>query len=94
VGGDAKIDNELLRALERLGEQEETDVLVYPKRMGEDLKEFLAARKKEGLLDYNILHLANCIAIKARKNVLLQIASRDDVLRMTINPRFTAHQGA
>jgi hypothetical protein len=84
-----KIDKELIGTLDRLGDEDRLDVLVYPKQMGEEFERFLQARKTEGYLEYNILKLANCIVVNAPKKVILEIAARDDVSRITINPRFT-----
>lgn len=86
-----KIDKALMQELEKLAEEEEIDVLLYPKEMSEDFKGFLVTKKNEGLLDYNILQLANCVVIKARKRIILEIAGRHDVARTTIHPKFTAH---
>lgn len=90
--GESKIDQDLRRALDKLTETDEIDALLYPKQMGEDFERFLLTKKNEGLLDYNILHIANCVVIKAPKKVILEIAARDDVSRVSINPRFTIHQ--
>ncbi len=85
----SKIEQELRQALEKLADTDEIDVLLYARRMGEDLERFLLTSKNEGLLDYNILQLANCIVVKAPKKVILEIAARDDVFRIASNPRFT-----
>ncbi len=89
---EAKIDKDLKRELDKLKDENEIDVLLYPKQLGEDLKEFLQTKKNEGLLDYNILQMANCIVIRAAKKVIVEITARDDVVRITMNPRFTAPQ--
>ena len=88
--GETKIDQELRQALDKLSDEEEIDVLLYPKQMSEDFEGFLLTKKNEGLLDYNFLQLANCFVIKAPKKVILEIAGRDDVSQLTVNPRFTA----
>ena len=75
-----------MQALDKLTDKEEIDVLVYPKQIGEDFKGFLVTKKNEGVLDYNILQIANCVVIKARKNLILEIATRNDVSRIAINP--------
>ena len=89
--GESKIDQELRQALDRLADTDEIEVLLYPKQMGGTIEEFLLAKKGEGLLDYNVLQLANCIVIKAQKKVILEIANRDDVSRIAVNPRFTVY---
>jgi len=86
-----KIDQPLQQALDGLMDQAEIDVLLYPTQMREEFKQFLQTKKNEGLLDYNILQMANCVVIKAPKKVILELADRDDVSRITINPKFTMH---
>ena len=86
-----KIDEDLMQRLDALTDEEQIDALLHPKRMGEDLKEFLMSEKNEGQLDYNILHIANCIAVKASKKVILEIAAREDVARVTVQPRLTTN---
>ncbi len=88
---ESKIDQELRQTLDKLTDTEEIDVLLYPKQLGGEIEQFLLTKKKAGLLNYNILQIANCIVIKAPKKVILEIAARDDVSRITSNPRFTAH---
>lgn len=88
--GELKIDPKLMRVLEKLADTDEIDVLLYPRgQVSENLEKFLLDKKKEGLLDYNVLQIANFIAIKGQKVVILEIANRDDVSRITNNPRFT-----
>ena len=89
--GESKIDQDLMRALDKLADTDEIDVLLYPKQMGEDFERFLLTKKNQGMLDYNILQLANCVVIKAPKKVIQEIAARNDVSRITMNPRFTIH---
>lgn len=86
-----KIDKALMLALDKLTDEEEIYALLYPKQMGENLKKFLMSRKNEGKLDYNILEIANCIAVKAGKRVILAIAAREDVARVTIQPKLTTN---
>ncbi len=90
---DSKISSELMDILDTLGDADEIDVLVYPSGViGEELKNFLSQRQREGTLNFNILELANCIAVKGQKQTILEIANRDDVSRITANPRFTTTQ--
>lgn len=86
-----KIDKELRQTLDELADTDEIEVLLYPKQMGGALERDLLTKKDEGLLDYNILQLANCIVIRSQKQVILEMANRDDVTRITINPRFTVY---
>ena len=86
-----KIDPDVMWSLERLGDQQEIDVLVYPTRFGGEFERFLQTRKHQGALDYNILQLANCVVVKASKQAILEIAARDDVAKISANPRFMAH---
>lgn len=88
---ESRIDQELTRVFEDLEDTDEIDVLLYPRegQVSEGLERFLRDKKKDGLLDYNIMQIANFIAIKGQKQIILEIANRDDVSRITINPRFT-----
>lgn len=87
----SKIDQALKQVLDKLADIDEIDVLLYPKQMGEPFENVLLTKKNEGLLDYNVLQLANCIVIKAQKKVILELAARNDVDRVAINPRFTVN---
>ena len=89
--GESKIDRDLRQALDKLTDKEEIDVLLYPKEIGEGFKELLQSKKNEGLLDYNVLEIANCIVVKAPKKIILELAARNDVSRIAMNPTFTAH---
>ncbi len=86
--GQSKIDQELKLALKSLSDAERTDALIHPKYIGQEIENFLLTKKNEGLLDYNILKLANCIFVRATKDVLYKIADRDDVLHISVNPTF------
>jgi hypothetical protein len=90
--GASKIDQDLMRVLDSLTETDEIDILVYPRQMSEEFERFLLGKKNQGLLDYNILQIANCAVVKAPKSVILDIAAQHDVSRITINPRFTINQ--
>lgn len=81
------VDDDLSHTLSALSDAAELDVLVYPARTSEDLENFLAEKKGEGVLDYNILRIANSIAVKGSKRAILEIAARGDVLRVSTNPR-------
>ncbi len=87
----SKLDQDLKQTLDKMTDQEEIDVLVYPKQSGGEFEQFLFSKKNEGMLDYNILPMANCVVIKASKRITLEVAARDDVFRLTTNPRLTAH---
>ncbi len=88
-GGEAKLDADVRRTLDQLTATAQIDVLVYPKQITPSFKQYLQKRREEGVLEYNILHLANCAVVKASKQVILEIAARDDVARIGTNPRFT-----
>lgn len=90
--GESKLDKELKQALDQLTDTEEIDVLLFPKYMDREFESFLQTQKNKGLLDYSILQLANCVVIKATKKVILEIAARAEVSRISINPRFTTNQ--
>lgn len=87
----SKIDLDLMQKLDALAGEEQIEALVHPMRMGENLSNFLTRAKSEGELDYNILEIANCIAVRASKTVILKIAARDDVSQVTSQPRFTTN---
>ncbi len=86
-----KIEKDLMLALDKLNDEEEIDALLFPKLMGESLKKFLMSSKNKGELDYNLLNIANCVAVKASKRVILEIADREDVARVTIQPKLTTN---
>ena len=86
-----RIDKGLTLALDKFTDEEVIDALLHPEQMGENLKRFLMSRKNEGKLDYNVLEIANCIAVKAGKRVILEIAAREDVARVTIHPKLTTN---
>ena len=90
VNDELKIDKELRRALDKISDEEEIDVLLYAKQLGEEFERFLLTKKNKDILDYNILKIANCVVIKAPKKVILKLAARDDVSRIAVNPKFTA----
>lgn len=87
---ESKLEAALRSSLDALADEEEIDVLVHPTRMGAPIERFLAEAKRAGQVDYNVLKLAGCIAVQAPKRLILQIAERDDVARLSANPRFTA----
>lgn len=88
----SKLDQALQQTLDKMADQEEIDALVYPKHSGGEFEQFLFNKKNAGLLDYNVLPLANCVVVKASKKIILEIAARNDVSRVASNPRFTAHE--
>lgn len=87
---ESKLDSALRQTLEGMKEGDEIDVLVHPTRISDSIKSFLSEAKNAGRLDYNVLELANCIALKASKDVIREVARRDDVARLSSNPRFSA----
>ena len=87
--GETKLDADVKLALDKLANMAEMDVLVYPIQITETFKQFLQNKQDEGILEYNILHLANCAFVKAPKKVILEIAARDDISQIRMNPRVT-----
>lgn len=87
----SKIDEDLMQKLDALADEEQIEALVHPTRMGENLSNFLTSAKSEGELDYNILEIANCIAVRASKTVILEIAAREDVSQVTSQPRLATN---
>lgn len=89
----SKLDDGLRQVLENLSNEEEIDVLLFPKQMGDELRKFLIEGKNDSKLDFNILKIANCIAVKAPKAVIMNLATREDVDRITAQPKFTTDRG-
>ncbi len=87
---ESKLENALRQSLDGMADEDDIDVLLYPTRMGAPIEDFLSEAKGAGRLDYNVLKLAGCIALKAPKKLILEIARRDDVSRLSANPRFSA----
>jgi hypothetical protein len=90
VTDDSTAADELQSLLASMREDEEASVLVYPTGSTRDLLQDLDQHRKAGRADYNQLELAGCIAVRASKNVISQIARRNDVERVIPNPTFTA----
>ena len=89
--GKSKIDEELMRDLEELADTDKIDALVYPQgEINQDLKRFFSEKNQQGLLNYKILQIGNFIAIHSCKAMIIEISCREDVFRITKNPRFTA----
>ncbi len=88
--GESKIEEQLTETLRRIADEDVIDVLVYPLQLDEGFKNFLQTGKVAGRFEYNVLEFANCAAVRAKKNVILEISRRDDVTRVARNPRFTA----
>lgn len=86
--GSKKISRELMDALSGLTESEVIDVLVYVKRPAAGFEEYLQAEKERGELRFNYLEYAACYVVEASKQLLLGLADREEVSRMTVNPRF------
>jgi hypothetical protein len=91
VGTSDKADPDLRRTLDRLGKDETLEVLVYPTADTEQLVAYLATRRDTGDLQFNLLELANCIALRAPRATIDEVLARSDVARVTINPTFTAN---
>lgn len=86
-----KLDQDLLQILQSLDDQEEVTVLVYADNIRENLEAFLARKMQSGDLKYNILRLANAVAVQARKEIIVEIAGRAEVRRIRTSPRFGLH---
>ena len=91
MGTSDKADPDLRRTLDRLGKDETLEVLVYPASGTEELVAYLAARRDTDDLQFNLLELANCIALRAPRSTIDEVLARSDVARVTINPTFTAN---
>ena len=89
VGNGDKIDPTLRQALNRLAEEDTVEVLVYPAGSTDELTAYLAARRDAGDLEFNVLAMAGSIVLRARRGIIDELAARSDVVRITLNPRFT-----
>ena len=86
--GESKIEEPLTEALQRMADEDVIDVLVYPRQWDERFRNFLQSGKSGGRFEYNVLEFANCAAVRANKNVILEISRLDDVTRVATNPKF------
>jgi hypothetical protein len=85
------LDPALREQLAQLPDSAELAVLVYPRASdSESLIAYLSKAKERGDAAFNLLALAGCIAVKARRPLLLELASRGDVASVTLNPTFRA----
>jgi hypothetical protein len=91
VGNGDKADPDLRQTLERLGENETVEVLVYPAGGTDELLAYLTRRRDTGDLEFNVLELAGSIVLRARRGIINEVAARSDVARVTLNPRFTTN---
>jgi hypothetical protein len=91
VTDDSAIGDDLQSLLATLGEDQEADVLVYPTGSTQDLLRVLDEHRRAGRAEYNPLELAGCIALRARRSVIHQVARRSDVERVIANPTFFAN---
>jgi hypothetical protein len=87
---DAKIDAALGSLLDQLADQDDVEALVFPRAGGTTLQSFLTTESDQGTLEFNVLELAGCIAVRAKKRIILALAAREDVQRVTVNPTFSA----
>jgi hypothetical protein len=90
VTDNSTIPKELQSLLAAMGQEEEVDVLIYPSGPTQNLLLDLGEYEKTGRVEYNELELAGCIAVRAPKDVIMQLARRSDVQRIVENPTFTA----
>jgi hypothetical protein len=91
VGIDDKAEPDLRQALDRLGENETLEVLVYPAGGTDDLLAYLSAKRNTGSLQFNVLQLAGCIALNAGGSIINEVAARRDVARVMLNRTFTTN---
>lgn len=87
---DSGIGDDLQSLLATMGEDQKADVLVYPTGPTQDLLRALDEHRRAGRAEYNSLELAGCIALRAPRKVIYQLAQRSDVQRVIANPTFTA----
>ena len=86
------IDPNLASALAALRDDEAAEALVYPgpqglTPLGAHLKDL---QGREKALQFNLLTLAGCAAVRAPKGVLTALAASPLVARMVSNARFQA----
>jgi hypothetical protein len=86
--GSEKISKELMDDLSELTESDVIDVLMYVKKPAAGFDEYLQAEQEKGELRFNYLEYADCYVVEASKQLLLELADREEVSRMTVNPRF------
>jgi len=79
VGIEDKAEPALREALDRLGENEMLEVLVYPAGSADGLRAYLASKRHAGDLEFNVLELAGCIALRARRGIIDEVLVRSDV---------------
>lgn len=91
MGIDDKAEPALRGALDRAGENEMLEVLVYPAGNTEGLRAYLASERHTVDLEFNVLELAGCIALRARRPIIDEVLARSDVARVTLNPTFTTN---
>ncbi len=92
MGTHDKAEPALREALDRLGENDMLEVLVYPAGSADGLHAYLASRRHAEDLEFNVLELAGCIALRARRSIIDEVLARsDDVARVTLNPTFTTN---
>ncbi len=89
---ETKIDADLSAILSKLQDQESVEALVFPSAGTATLETFLKSKGEEGSLEFNILSMAGCVAVRSNRSVILELAKRDDVQRIAANPKFTANR--
>ena len=88
---DGTIDPNLASALAALGPDEAIEAIVYPGPSGlTPLGAHLKELQGRGALQFNLLTLAGCAAVRAPKGVLTTLAASPLVARMVGNARFSA----
>lgn len=87
----SKLDDDLTQALQALPVDGQIEVLVHPRGVIGELEDYLASVKAAGDLEFNVLELAHCVVVRASATAVQNIAARDDVEKVTLQPRVTAH---
>ena len=83
------ISVDLQRLLDGLADEEQAEALLYAGPISERLEQFLEGKKEEGVLEYNVLEMAGCVALRAARKVILELADLEEVSRLETNPRFS-----
>ncbi len=85
-----KIDKDLTELLNVLGDEDRTEALFYPENTLEELDRLIRSRGGKSDLEYNILKLANCAVVKARKRIICELAAQAGVLGVHSSFRLNA----
>ena len=89
---ETKIDADLRAILSKLQDRDSVEALVFPSAGTATLETPLRSKGEKEPLEFNVLSMAGCIAIRSTKSVILELVKRDDVDRIAANPKFTANR--